>query len=819
MNKKIKNRQFKHAYHLEARDDVKDKQGNILVKGRKDTIFVKELIVYEDGTTKDNLRKLVEPKRKYYITKEHYRNHKQKKEHELKSRVNTYSCTQTDLYKETVRRLKGSGFGQKPTKRVMNSDPYIYGTDIHINELIKYKYDTEYCKGEKDLFTSTFFDIETNTDTDTLSLISSVRVNPKDKMNVEIYLFVNNHKDGIDLHSNRSKEIEETIRKEMDAKLPKEFMTGRTFTFIFNYKSHVVNTMDEFWANAHWQGSDFLSAWNSHYDITKMKDQYKKNDIDIATRLTDPTIGEEYIDYKEVIVPKQLVTAGKVSKSIPPHRRWHLFRSPASFYIIDQMATYSYLRITDKSILGGYGLDNVLTREGGLHKMSFPHLKELEGLPKLKWHKDCSTKYPMEYACYNIWDSILCLMLELKNQDLASTLPIFINRSGFEDFSSSTKYVMNDFHFYALDNDRVIGTAVPTERFGDGIGRRGWTVTLPPWPKYGARSVMFNTRIPFLADSTALLVGDDDVTAAYPNAGSFANISKDTTRCELLNITGLENHKKWKNMSVSKIQKMKELNLTLFSGISSHEEYAVWMYDMPDREEFRDLALEEFGQTKKNMDKELSREHIKDIKDTYDNRKVIVVEDDDNIGAYFSRDTKLEDGSTGFDNHLSLLYKHGTDITDKEDYDSMKDTTILKTYETMMSSYLVGDKMKSVDRTINYFREPKDTGLVGKEAITKNSAKPEYRGMKNLNIDSSFQYGNETGVVYTGLKTFSKAKDFGTVANIEAVGSHDAPQLVYGGSARSIGGVDSLDVIYRNIMSNSSIKRVIEDSVDDFIYG
>ena len=792
----IESKQFKHAYWLKANEN------------REDTLVVKELITYKDGRTEDNLKVIKNATRPYYITKNAYRNHKQKKEHELNTKVTEYRCTQSNLEKEALTRLKGSGYNGPFSRRNLNMSPYIYGSDINITELVKEKYDNAFDKvgKPKGLFTTTFFDIEYNIKKEETCILTSMRFNPKDSKEIEINVYVNNSENGIEIYNEDVPKIKEIMLKNFSSKLPKAFMHSMKFKFKFYFSEDVIEVLDLFWQNTHRDKSDFLTAWNVSYDIGQIEKEYEKRGEDFARRVTDPSLDDEYVEYRKKIVPDMVVTAGGVKKRIPTDRRWHTFRSPASFFIIDQMATYSYLRITDKTILGGYSLDNVLTKEGGLHKMNFPHLDKLDGLVKVDWHNTCLKEYPIEYACYNIWDVMLCLILEWKNKDLASTLPIFVNKSSFEDFDSSTKYVVNDFHFYALANDRVIGTMVPTENFGEGIGRRGWTVTLPPWPKYSARSGVMNGYIPYLADSSALLVGDTDVTAAYPNAQSFANISKDTTRCELMNIANLDNHKKWKEVSTNRIQKMKELNLTFFSGESSHIEYSEWMYDMPDSEEFLELAIEHFGIDYQRSDYELSKKHIESLVDEEDGANVIKVDDGKQCGAFMVRPSKIDESENSRYNFFNTIYKDGQ-LDNWDDFEDKELSSLKEDFDTVTNQYGDLSKMKSSDSIEMFFAKPLERleELTGKSSTYKSSFEPKYRSMKNKDISETIGYVSSHNV------NGGNVPDKGIVSmpDLDTMDSYEATPLFYGGNPRALGGTDSINKYKTKEMKKSQIIELL----------
>ena len=131
MDKKIKTIEPKVIHHIPAEENVRD-----------DIHVVKEVITYEDGTTKRNLRLITNYKRPFWVTKEHYRNHKQKKESEELKKLNEYYCTQSDLAKETGMRL--GIYGKKLTMRDTSRSPYLYGTDVDSRVFLKNYYISKY---------------------------------------------------------------------------------------------------------------------------------------------------------------------------------------------------------------------------------------------------------------------------------------------------------------------------------------------------------------------------------------------------------------------------------------------------------------------------------------------------------------------------------------------------------------------------------------------------------------------------------------------------------------------------------------------------
>ena len=121
-------KEFRFGFHLSAIPDV-----------RRDTHVVKEVIHYKDGTSKPHLRIIENFKRPFWITKEHYQKHKDKKECELLDRVTQYTATESGLARAVLTRL-GSRYNGKKTLRDALPSPYIYGLDVSGLTMMKYYY-------------------------------------------------------------------------------------------------------------------------------------------------------------------------------------------------------------------------------------------------------------------------------------------------------------------------------------------------------------------------------------------------------------------------------------------------------------------------------------------------------------------------------------------------------------------------------------------------------------------------------------------------------------------------------------------------------
>ena len=93
-----------------------------------DVHYVKEIIHYEDGTSKPNLLPLYNFKRKFWTTKKGCRDHEQKKEWEVLEKLDEGTCTQSKLVDACSKALGERGF--RGNLRMLATSPYLYGADI-----------------------------------------------------------------------------------------------------------------------------------------------------------------------------------------------------------------------------------------------------------------------------------------------------------------------------------------------------------------------------------------------------------------------------------------------------------------------------------------------------------------------------------------------------------------------------------------------------------------------------------------------------------------------------------------------------------------
>lgn len=559
---KVIGKEFVHGYRVKAKYDGNRKLND-------DTLVVKEKIHYESGKIVPNLVVYKDYKRPFWITKKYYRNHKQKKEWEYLDRLDMHYANDSELVKEIMRKLEKPAFGKINYRDVCKS-PYVYGSDVSSLVLLKDQYRKKY--NLLTPLTSAFYDIENHPDTKVISISSASRRTSDDRIEVFAVINVSALKKKV---PNLAKAVKYALLENLPDDLPKGFKPEMLHLQIVTVESE-GDLILKFWKKMHQWGTDILASWSTH-DIATFIDRMKELGLDPATILTDPDLPPEL---RDVYIKKDRtvkVTQSGKETIVDPEKQWHLYRSPARFYILDLMATYYYNRRGGKEVVGGYSLQNLLTKVLGYGKLKF---KELTTLTDKYWHIYMLENHPVEYFAYNIWDELGMLFFNDVTKDTTFLLPTLVNRSLFDSYGLSSRLILDDFHFYALENNAVLGTQVVGEDFGEGLGRDDWTVTLHPWMRAptGKDRIIFEEGL--LPNNIGFGTADEDVESAYPNATILMGLSKQTSKREVVNISGRSMHD------------IKRSSVSLLTGEISHGGYMRLMCSAPGYSYFYNKAKE-----------------------------------------------------------------------------------------------------------------------------------------------------------------------------------------------------------------------------------
>ena len=522
---------------------------------RPDLHFIKEVIHYSDGTKKRNIRVIENFKRPFYITKPHYQTHKDKKESELLKRLNIYKSTQSDLAKNIATRLGSKYVGVKSLRDVVSS-PYVYGIDVSSTAIIKKMYMDKYPNVNSPSTIATL-DIETDLETDEITIITiatnknvytaildkilkNYTINKSDAIKKLTYLF-NKYVPDTELKKNVKVEYE-----------------------IFNKEIDMIKAI---FKKLHTWEPDFLAIWNITFDMGKILEVINKNNIDPVDIFSTDKIPKNYRYFKFKEGQKSKLTESGKFKPVSPEEQWHTYYSTSSFYFIDMMSAHRYIRVGGKTPPGGYSLDNILKIELGdkLQKLKFNDTTQFKGID---WHYHMQKNKPLEYIIYNQWDSMSMIELDNKTKDLSISLPMLAGISGFDIFNSGPKKIVDAMHFYYLEHGKVLASKPPRVDDDKILGLDEWIAILPSYR-------IKNNGLRIIEESSNIITNirsftyDSDAVSSYPSNTLAANVSKDTTKKEIINIEGIQK-------DVFKLQ-----NINLMFGPVNSIEYCTTMLNFP----------------------------------------------------------------------------------------------------------------------------------------------------------------------------------------------------------------------------------------------
>lgn len=568
---------------------------------RRDTHLVKEILHYDDGTTKPNLLKVVDFKRPYYLTNQVHRNHKQKKEREKLSNVRKYVSTESQLANNIGLSLGMHGYKRNQMRDVLKS-PYLYGADVASTVLIKDKYKKNFPELNT-AYSVCALDIETDIFDEYVTVIT---VALKDKIFTGV----------LDKFLKTSLSKEEKIKKLhklYDEHIPKTKVVKENGKMVekpsirYDIKEREIEIFDSeielikgAMVKVHEWQPDILAAWNIDFDIPRLAERITVNKADPADIFSDPSLPKHlrHFSYKKGRTVKKM-SSGKESP-IDASEQWHTVTCSASFYVLDAMCTYRTIRTGGPTLPGGYGLDNTLRKETKQSKLKFKDIEEKHGA---EFHIYMSKYFPFEYVIYNQWDVLGMIELEKKNQDLSVNLPMLNGVSDFKNAKSGPNQIVDELYFHQLERGYIIGTKDPMLNDDKILGLGKWIVTLEAFR-------IINNGLRVIAEDDSLItnirgnVFDIDAVASYPSNGQAANISKETTKREIIDIEGIEK------------EMFKLLNINSLSGAVNAVEYCTKMYNMPTIERFQELYRES-----KKEEATVGGNQLKELSDKYKEEK------------------------------------------------------------------------------------------------------------------------------------------------------------------------------------------------------
>lgn len=431
--KKIIGKECRFAIHIPAKEDYPDLH------------LVKERIHFDDGTTEKAVRFIKDFKRSFGVTKPAYRNHEQKKESESLEKLTIYHTTQSEL-RNSIAKALGKSYSPLPLHR-LGADPYLYGSDISSTSIIKHGYQTKYptCNTP---FEVAHFDTETDmiNGTDDPIMASYVVHN-------SAYLIAD--KAFYQGFANPIAELYRVIEREIGDLLREENLTP-----IVELVDGPVEIIRRSLALMHETSPDLVGIWNIGFDIPMMLRTLKKYNVNAEEIFCDPRVPvqQRFCTYKEGSLKK--ITASGQVKPKNPSEQWHSLLVPASFWFIDAMSSFRFIRQGGKEE-SSFNLDSILKKHAKMSKLHFPAAEKYHGADK---HVFMQTTHKLEYGAYCLVDSIGMRVLERKKKDLSVSAPGLVDITDFTKLDSQTKRFSDAFHYYLLKQGEMIGTVPPMEK-------------------------------------------------------------------------------------------------------------------------------------------------------------------------------------------------------------------------------------------------------------------------------------------------------------------------------------------------------------------
>lgn len=493
-----------------------------------DLLTVKEMVHLKDGRKVPRLRFYKNRKRSFGITKEKYRNHKDKKEVEYLDKLIICESTQRELNQQIVRRL---GYGNpKQQLRTLCRSPYIYGADISPATLLKQQYMDKW----PGLFHANQVAV-LDTETDMWNgdgkdaIISTVTF--KNKAIITI----------LDTWIADIPDAENQILKALDDHLG-HITKPRGIEFeiqILKSGGEMIKTCVD---RCHTWMPDFVSFWNMDFDMAVMIRELERSGYNLADVFSAPEVPPEFRFFRYKRGPDQKVKADGSVENLAWYDKWHVVETPASHFWIDSAPVYRNIRRA-KGKEPSYALDRILKKVLGesFGKLYFPTGESTATPGSVEWHMQMQKYHKIAYVIYNVYDCIGVELLDEKVTDLSTQIGILSGSSEYTIFNSNPKRNVNAFYFDMLKEGFMAGTL--SDQMIDELdhcilGIDQWIVTLPTHTVEANGSHMIKD-LPSVRSYVRRYTSDADIASTYPTGEVIMNLSKMTTMYEVGRIAGV----------------------------------------------------------------------------------------------------------------------------------------------------------------------------------------------------------------------------------------------------------------------------------------
>lgn len=533
--------------------------------GHNDLVVAKEYLYTKDGRRIPNVALFPNYERTFYVTKKGFQNHYEKLEWEDKDKLVEYRCTEAEVAERAARATRM--YGKRITKKTVAVNPFVYGYDISTTALIKQAYKDKFPDYIHPTSSVAALDIETN--------VKSVE---KEILVVgltfreTVFIAVNSNwlpatMINVDAINYKYKEL---LGKWIESR-------GLKLEIVF--KDTPGQCCEAALRKAHVLKPDYISIWNMDFDLPKMIDAMKKEDMDLADIFSDPSVPDKFKFFKYAKGNPQKVTQSGKQSAKHPADMWHTMFAPASFYFLDSMCVYKRIRAA-AGMVSSYGLDAALGRHLDLGKLKFT---ETDHLSRTAWHEAMQTNFKVEYIIYNIFDCIGLELLDEKINDLGRSFDALSGVSDYDNFDSTPTRIVDDLHFYVEKRGKVIATAPMRDdilhKYDDYvIDMKKWIATLASYLMHD-NGIPIVKEMPDVNSMARAHCCDIDIEGTYPNGEDIMNISKETTYRELHLIRGLTEADR------------RNVGINLSGGVSNAVEICVKVLQLPSLSQLGDIYM------------------------------------------------------------------------------------------------------------------------------------------------------------------------------------------------------------------------------------
>ena len=489
-----------------------------------DALVIKEYIHTNDNRRIPRIRLIENYEREFWVTREGKRNHKQKKEWEKEQFLQKFKTPQHNLLYSISKALGRPGM--RGSLRQMARSPYLYGCDIPTTSLIKADYQRQWPSCVHPNASVAVMDTETDVVWGTGEIIL-ITLSFKGR----VFTAINQR------FIEKMANVEAKTQAAFDKYLA-EVKAKRNITLEVSVGTTAGDCVAMCVAKAHEYMPDFIAFWNINFDMPRMILALEASGYDPATVFSDPSVPAKYRHFRYREGSAQKVTqSGKVIP-LHPAERWHTVEAAASFYFLDAMCVYKRLRIANGNEQS-YALDYILKQNLDIGKLNFTQVDHITN--KLDWHRTMQTEFKIEYIIYNIFDCVSVEMLDELTGDISSSFPNLCELSDFGSFTSNPRRIADDLHYVCRENGLVIGTTADEMVEEDDklvVNLQDWIATLASYHMV-ENGICLIRELPSIRSSMRVMNSDLDVRSTYPTIEDVANISKETTVCELGSIKGI----------------------------------------------------------------------------------------------------------------------------------------------------------------------------------------------------------------------------------------------------------------------------------------